>query len=110
MSPITRGLRILFLVTLLFGCATAQVPGETQADPALQNTVTAKLKQLELAYHCSTLKLTVTDTKITIPFDGRRAQEEWNILSCNGEHHAYEVDFSPSSNGGTDAGVRKWPD
>lgn len=110
MSPIHRHLHILILATLLFGCATARVPGKTQADSALQNTVIDKLKQLELAYQCPTSNLTVTDTKITVPFDGRRAQEEWIILSCNGETHAYEVDLSPSPKGGTDAGVKKWPD
>ncbi|MEK7760979.1 MAG: hypothetical protein AAB433_05325 [Nitrospirota bacterium] len=108
MSPTTQCAYTLILAALLFGCAV-QVPGETKSDPTLKNTVTDTIKQLELAYRCSTLKLTVTDTKIAMPFDGTRSQEKWNILSCNGENHAYEVNFRPSPKGGTEVGIRKWP-
>jgi hypothetical protein len=110
MSRITRQIGLLLTGALLFGCAAAQIPGETQADSALQIKVMNQIKQLERADQCPTLDLTVADTQITQHFDGRRAQEKWNVLSCNGENHAYEVDFSPSPDGGTDAGVRKWPD
>jgi len=109
MSPITKLMYTLFLVASLFGCAAVQVPGETKADPALKKTVTNTIKRLEHAhYQCSTLKLTVTDTKITMPFDGKRLQEKWSILSCNGENHSYEVNYTVSARGGTDVGIGKW--
>jgi len=110
MSSITKCVYALFLAASLFGCAAVQVPGETKAGPELKKDVTDLIKQIELAYRCSTLKLTVTDTKITVPFDGKRSQEKWNILSCNGENHAYEVNFRPSPKGGTEFGIRKWPE
>lgn len=109
MSPITKCVYILFLTTSLFGCAAVEVPGETKAGSVLKKDVTDAIKQWELAYRCSTLKLTVTDTKITMPFDGKKSQEKWNILSCNGENHSYEVNFTPSPRGGTELGIRKWP-
>ena len=109
MSPSIKCVYTLFLVASLFGCAAVQVPGETQAGPTLKKDVTDLIKQLELAYRCSTLKLTVADTKITMPFDGKRSQEKWNILSCNGENHSYEVNYTVSPRGGTDFGIRKWP-
>jgi hypothetical protein len=109
MKPGIKCVFLLFMATILFGCAAVQVPGETKADPVLKKTVTDQLKQWELAYHCSTLKLKVTDTKVTTPFDGKQAQEKWNVLSCNGENHSYEVNYTVSPRGGTDVGIRKWP-
>ena len=110
MSPLTKCVYILFLAASLFGCAAVQVPGETIASPVLKKDVTDFIKQFELAFHhCSTLKLIVTDTKVVTPFDGKHAQERWNILSCNGENHSYEVTFTPSPQGGTDIGVRPSP-
>jgi len=108
-KPSVKCASFLFTATLLFGCVTVQVPGETRADPVLKRSVTDLIKQLELAYRCSTIKLTVTDTKVTMPFDGKQSQEKWDILSCNGENHSYEVSFRPSPGGGTDFGIRKWP-
>lgn len=110
MPLITRQMNILFMGTLLFGCATAQVPGKTIADTSLQNMVIEKIKQIELEYHCPTEKLTVKDTQITIRYTGQRAQEKWTVLSCNGENHDYEVNYFPSPNRELDAEVRKWPD
>jgi hypothetical protein len=110
MSPITKCMYALFLAASLFGCAAVQVPGETKAGPELKKDVADLIKQLELSYHCSTLWLKVTDTKITMPFDGTKSQEKWDILSCNGENHSYEVNFKPSHRGGTDFGIRKWPE
>lgn len=79
------------------------------AGPDPRGVVTDLLKQIELAYHCSTLRLRVTDTKITMPFDGKKGQEKWDIQSCNGETHVYEVNYMASPRGGTDVGIRKWP-
>jgi len=83
---------------------------ETNADPVLKKSVTDLLKRLENAYYsCSPLRLRVTDTRVTIPFDGTSQQEKWEVLSCNGETHLYEVTFTPHP-GGTTFGVRKWPE
>jgi hypothetical protein len=68
------------------------------------------LKQWELAYGCSTLRLTVTDTKIVTPFDGHSAVEKWTVQSCNGELHSYSVELIPTPDGGTDIGIKKWVD
>jgi len=109
MSSITKCVYILFLAASLLGCAAVQVPGETKANPVLKKDVADMIKQFELAYHrCSTLKLTVTDTKVVVPFDGKQSKEKWNILSCNGENHSYEVTFTVPPRGGTDFGIRKW--
>ena len=109
MKPTARYASVSLLGTLLLGCVTVTVPGETRADPVLKRSVTDFIKRLEVAYHCSTMKLTVTDTKVTTPFDGMQSQEKWDILSCNGENHSYEVSFRPSPRGGTDFRIRKWP-
>ena len=104
-----HGLFVLLLGASLLGCAAVEVPGETKADPALKASTADILKQLELAYRCSTLKLTVSGTTVTKPFDGTKSQEKWDVLSCNGETHSYEVNFTPSPRGGTQIGIRKWP-
>ena|SRR2546426_2628165 len=109
MWSITKCVFTLFLAASLFGCVAVQVPGETKANPVLKKDVADMIKQIELAYRCSTLKLTVTDTKVVMPFDGKQSKEKWNILSCNGENHSYEVTFTVSPRGGTDFGIRKWP-
>jgi hypothetical protein len=109
MPPVVKYASMLLLAVLLCSCAAVQVPGETKADPALKRSVTGLLKQIELGYHCSTLRLRVTDTKIIVPFDGKKGQEKWVVLSCNGETHLYEVNYMASPGGGTDFGIRKWP-
>jgi hypothetical protein len=96
---------------VLTGVLIAAVQGETNADPVLKKSVTDLLKRLENAYYsCSPLRLRVTDTGVTIPFDGTRQQEKWEVLSCNGETHSYEVTFTPRPGGGTSFGIRKWPE
>ena len=108
MKPGARYAFFLLSGTLLLACATVNVPGETRADSVLKRSVTDFIKQLEVAYHCSTMKLIVTNTQVTMPFDGKQSQEKWDILSCNGENHSYEVSFRPSPQGGTDFAIRKW--
>jgi len=112
---LSTSLRALCLCSLLLaatssGCSAVQVPGETKADAVLKEDVAAALKQQELAYGCSTLWLTVLDTKLVSPFDGHKSVEKWTVKSCNGELHAYEVSFMPTPDGGTDIGIRKWPE
>jgi hypothetical protein len=107
MAMIVRCLSALVLTLGMLACSAVEVPGETKADAALKKTATDTIKQLELAYGCSTLFLTVTDSKVVVPFDGKHSVEKWTIKSCNGETHYYEVNFVPSPAGGTDVGVRK---
>lgn len=111
----TTSLRALCLGSLLLaatstGCAAVEVPGETKANPVLKADVADALKQWELAYGCSTLWLKVVDTKVVAPFDGHKSVEKWSVQSCNGELHSYEVSFMPTPDGGTDYGIRKWPE
>ena len=98
------------LLAVTMGCAAVEVPGATTADPSLKEDVTDALKQFELNYGCSTLWLTVTNTELVSPFDGHSSKEKWTVQSCNGEVHAYEVTLTPAPGGGTDFGIRKWPE
>jgi hypothetical protein len=76
----------------LGGCASIEVPGETKTDEKTRGGVIGHLKMVEHAlYSCSTLRLRVTDTKVVMPFDGKKSQEKWTVLSCNGEHHTYDL-------------------
>ena len=109
-SRSNRCLIPLLLAATVLGCAAVEVPGSTTADPALKQDVTDALKQWELNYGCSTLWLTVTNTQIVSPFDGHSSKEQWIVQSCNGEVHAYEVTLMPAPGGGTNFGIRPWPE
>jgi hypothetical protein len=109
-SRLAAGLCSLLLASTSIGCAAVDVPGESKADPALKEDVADALKQWELGYGCSTLWLSVVDTRLVAAFDGRRSVEKWIVQSCNGEVHAYEVSLMPTADGGTDIGIRKWPE
>jgi hypothetical protein len=109
-SRSSRRLIPLLLAATMAGCAAVEVPGATRADSALKDDVTDALKQWELGYGCSTLWLTVVDTQLVSPFDGHSTKEKWLVQSCNGEIHAYEVSFMPAPGGGTNLGIRKWPE
>lgn len=86
---------LFFTAILLFGCAPIDVPGETKADAKARGSIIGHLKMVEHAlYSCSTLRIRVTDTKVIVPFDGKKSQEQWTVLSCNGEHHRYDLDYT----------------
>jgi ABC-type glycerol-3-phosphate transport system substrate-binding protein len=96
-------------MAVLAGCVSMPIPNETQADSTSQKTVIRTIKFWELSlYHCSTLKLNVIDIKVTTPFDGKESHEKWNVLSCNGEKHSYDVRYQPSPSRGTFVSVAEW--
>jgi len=100
----------VLLLALTFGCMAVEVPGESRANDVLKQDVAAVIKQFELNYGCSTLMLTVLDTKLVTAFDGHSAVEKWTIQSCNGELHEYRVELIPTADGGTDIGLSPWSD
>jgi len=94
------GLLLVLIAVLLGGCASVEVPGETKMDEKARGSVIGHLKMVEHAlYSCSTLRLRVTDTKVVMPSDGKKSQEKWTVLSCNGEHHTYDLDYTVLAEG-----------
>lgn len=107
-KPSIKCAPLLLIAVLLFGCAPVQVPGETLANSELKRDTTNLIKLMERAfYRCSTLKLTVSGTKKITPFDGKKWQEKWDILSCNGENHVYDIKFTRSPRGGTNITIKR---
>ena len=105
-----KSLSAVLLLALTAGCMSVDVPGETRAGDVLKQDVASAIKQFELNYGCSTLMLTVLDTRLISPFDGHSAVEKWVVESCNGEVHEYRVELIPTADGGTDIGLSAWSD
>ncbi len=94
------GLLLVLTAVLLGGCASIEVPGETKTDEKARSSIIGHLKMVEgFLYSCSSLRLRVTDTKVVTPYDGKKSQEKWTVLSCNGEQHTYDLDYTVLAEG-----------
>ena len=108
MKILTHVPMTLVLSIFLVGCASTPLPEGSIADQTLKKGVVKHLTKMEYYfYSCSTLRtLRVLNIQVTSPPDGGKWKEQWHILSCNGENHLYDVEFTPDPKGGLFIGTK----
>lgn len=89
MKTTMNSVLLVLAASLLAGCETLKIPGDTKASEAAKRDVVSGIRQLEQKlYQCEPSTLVFKNTRLDHT-SSKENTEEWAVSSCSGNEHTY---------------------